>query len=119
MLAQAGLSEVPAGEIRIFADGQPVVFEHVKPWDTIDHVYIPIEPLLAALGADVAKDAAGDITVTLSAVRQTVLRLDESYFTHENQAIMPLEEIICTFPYVIEWVPELGVIAAAKGGAGH
>jgi len=98
------------GEIRVYIDDERVDMGRVQPWNTHDNIYIPIRPLLEALGAQVFLDErTHQLTVTVDD-EDTVLSLNEDYFILRGIAVTTFEEVRRLFPYIIEWFPEFSLI---------
>ncbi|MCL2036506.1 MAG: hypothetical protein FWG83_03865 [Oscillospiraceae bacterium] len=99
------------GDIRIFVKDVRVDMERLHPWNTEEYIYVPIRPLLEALGADITVDEkSGLLTVTILE-ESTVLARDRDYFIQKGAAVTTLDEITRLFPYVLEWYPEYSLIA--------
>jgi hypothetical protein len=102
------------GEIRLYVGGENVEIKGVQPWNTHGQIFIPIRPLIEALGGQVENDQnAGVLTITLLS-QQTRLSLDTDYFMNRGTAVTTIEELTRLFPYYIEWFPEYSLIIVAE-----
>jgi len=99
------------GDIRVFIDDQRVDMGRVAPWNTADSIFVPIRPLLEALGATVTLDERTHVLTISVQEQDTVLRLDVDYFILRGVAVTTIDEIERLFPYVFEWFPDFSLIA--------
>lgn len=99
------------GEIRVYIDDERIDMGRVAPWNTADFVYMPIRPLVEALGGQIAlNEKTNLLTITING-QDTLLALDKDYFIMKGIAVTTLDEIVRLFPYNIEWYPEFSLIA--------
>ena len=114
MLETTGLTTTSryayGGEIRVFIDDERVDMGRVQPWNTHDSIYVPIRPLLEALGAKVVLNERTQQLIVTVQEQDTVLMLNEDYFILRGIAVTTLEEIVRLFPYTLEWFPEFSLI---------
>lgn len=114
MLADTGLTTDSRfafrGDIRVFHQDTRLDMGRVQPWIRGDAIFVPIRPLLEALGANVHLDeSTGLLSITI-ADTVTVLALDQDYFIMRGVMVTTLAELIRLFPYTFEWFPELSLI---------
>ena len=115
MLADTGLTVDSRfafrGDIRVFLGGQRVDMGRVQPWISGDSLFVPVRPLLEALGARLElNEQAGLLSIFIKDT-VTVLALDVDYFIMRGSMVTTVSELTRLFPYTIEWFPELSLIA--------
>jgi len=115
MLADTGLTVDSRfafrGDIRIFLGNQRVDMGRVQPWISGDSVFVPIRPFLEALGAVVQlNEPTGELSISIGGT-VTLLMRDRDYFIMRGVMVTTLGELNRLFPYVVEWFPELSLIA--------
>lgn len=98
------------GDIRVFWGNQRVDMGRVQPWMVGDSIFVPVRPLLEALGATVHLDESTGALSIFIGDTATVLALDTDYFIMRGVMVTTLNELIRLFPYTIEWFPELSLI---------
>jgi len=99
------------GDIRVFLGDQRIDMGRVAPWIRGDSIFVPIRPFLEAVGAEVILDeTTGYLSIIIDDTR-TVLARDLDYFIMRGVMVTTLDELTRLFPYVIEWYPELSLIA--------
>ena len=115
MLQTTGISTTSRyayhGEIRVFIGNTRVDMGRVSPWNTDDHIFVPIRPLFEALGAEVTLNERTNILTIKIKEYETLLVLNNGYFILKGVAVTTAEEIIRLFPYTFEWFPEFNLIA--------
>ncbi|MCL2372005.1 MAG: hypothetical protein FWC78_01200, partial [Defluviitaleaceae bacterium] len=111
------------GDIRIFYGNQRINMGRVQPWIVGDSIFMPIRPLLEALGATVNLcETTGDLTIIVGDTITTLAQgLD--YFIMRGMMVTTMHELMRLFPYTIEWFPELSLITVyvpqdLRGGGG-
>ncbi|MCL2217312.1 MAG: hypothetical protein FWB91_09885 [Defluviitaleaceae bacterium] len=114
MLAATGLTTNSRfafrGDIRVFIGGERIDMGRVPPWISGDSIFIPVRPLLEALGAGVHLDErTGELSIFIYDT-VTVLARDRDYFIMRGVMVTTLNELNRLFPYTIEWFPELSLI---------
>ena len=114
MLAETGLTTDSRfafrGDIRVFWGADRIDMGRVPPWISNETIFIPIRPLLEALGARVELDErTGELSVYI-ADTVTVLTRDRDYFIMRGVMVTTLRELNRLFPYTIEWFPELSLL---------
>ena len=114
MLAETGLTVNSRfafrGDIRVFLGNQRVDMGRVQPWIRGDSIFIPVRPLLEALGAGVyLNESTGELSIFIGDT-VTTLALDSDYFIMRGVMVTTLSELIRLFPYTIEWFPELSLM---------
>ena len=115
MLADTGLTINSRfafrGDIRVFLGDQRIDMGRVAPWIRGDSIFVPIRPFLEALGAEVnLNEATGYLSIIIDDAATTLAR-DVDYFIMRGVMVTTLDELTRLFPYVIEWFPELSLIA--------
>jgi len=115
MLAETGLTVDSRfafrGEIRIFLGNQRIDMGRVQPWIRGDSIFVPIRPFLESLGAEVQlNESSGELSIFIDDT-VTILTRDRDYFILRGVMVTTLGELMRLFPYVIEWFPELSLIA--------
>lgn len=115
MLKATGLSTASRyayqGEIRVFIGDERVDMGNVQPWNTGDGIFVPITPLIEALGGEAAIDGDTNVLVVDIQGERTLLRQDSDYFILKGTAVTTVEELMRLFPYALEWFPEFSLIA--------
>ena len=98
------------GDIRVFLDDQRIDMGRVQPWIRGESIFVPVRPLLEALGAGVELDErTGELSVTIDNT-VTILARDRDYFIMRGVMVTTLGEFNRLFPYTAEWFPELSLI---------
>lgn len=115
MLADTGLTVNSRfafrGDIRVFLADQRVDMGRVQPWIAGDSIFVPVRPLLEAVGAYVdLNERTGELSIAIDDT-VTILARDRDYFIMRGVMVTTLGELIRLFPYVIEWFPELSLIS--------
>jgi len=115
MLADTGLTTGSRfafrGDIRVFLGSERVDMGRVPPWVSESSIFVPVRPLLEAVGAQVHLDErSGELSIFI-ADTVTVLSPDRDYFIMRGVMVTTLSELSRLFPYTIEWFPELSLIA--------
>ena len=99
------------GDIRVFLDGERIDMGRVAPWINGDSIFVPVRPMLEALGAEVHLDErSGELFIAVSE-SVTILQLDRDYFIMRGVMVTTLNELKRLFPYTIDWFPELSLIS--------
>jgi hypothetical protein len=105
------------GEIRVYIGNERVNMGRVNPWNTTENVYIPLRPLLEALGAKVTlNEDTGKLTVKINDGEKdvdTVMFRDADFFIKNGAMTTTMNEFIRLFPYRVEWFPEFNLIAVS------
>jgi len=114
MLAETGLTINSRfafrGDIRVFMGDERIDMGRVQPWIRGDAIFVPIRPLLEALGAEVnLNETTGVLTIVVDDTVTTLLR-DLDYFILRGIMVTTLHELTRLFPYTMEWFPELSLI---------
>ncbi len=114
MLAATGLSTESKyaykGDIRVYIGGDRVDMGRVQPWNTGEHIFVPIRPFFEALGAIVTMNDETHVLSITIADKDTVLTLDKDYFILRGVAVTTYDEIVRLFPYTFEWFDEFSLI---------
>lgn len=114
MLANTGLTTNSSysykGDIRVYIGDQKVDMGRVPPWNTAECIYVPIRPLLEALGGTIVLNEKTNLLTVTVGEDHTVFALDQDYFILKGTAVTTLDEIIRLFPYTLEWFPEFSLL---------
>jgi len=114
MLQDTGLSTNARfafrGGIRVFLGGERIDFGRVEPWLQRDTIFMPVRPLMEALGAEVHLNEGTGVLSIYVADTVTTMARDRDYFILRGVMVMPLSELIRLFPFAVEWFPELSLI---------
>ncbi len=114
MLSDTGLSTgskyAYKGDIRVYIGGEKVGMGRVPPWNTGEHIFLPIRPLFEALGANVTLNDETEVLTISIAGKDTVLALDKDYFILKGVAVTTFDEVVRLFPYTFEWFDEFSLI---------
>jgi len=98
------------GDIRVFLGNQRINMGRIQPWIREESIFIPIRPLLEALGAGVNLcETTGELSIIVGDTI-TILALDLDYFIMRGMMVTTLYELTRLFPYTMEWFPELSLI---------
>jgi sugar lactone lactonase YvrE len=114
MLAETGLSINSRfsfrGDVRVFMGSQRADMGRVQPWVASDAIFVPVRPLLEAMGAEVfLNERTGELSITIGN-QVTMLTADRDYFIMRGVMVTTLHELNRLFPYIIEWFPELNLL---------
>jgi len=114
MLAETGLSVdtrfVFRGDIRVFLGDRRIDMGRVQPWAQGGSIFVPIRPLLEALGSMVVLDETSGILYVRVGDTVTVLNRDRDYFIMRGVMVTTLDELLRLFPFTLEWFPELSLL---------
>ena len=114
MLAETGLTTDSRfafrGDIRVFMGEQRIDMGRVQPWIVGESIFVPVRPLMEALGAVVHLNEQTGILSIYVDNTITRLELDSDYFIMRGVMVTTLQEIMRLFPFTIEWFPELSLI---------
>ncbi|MCL1883996.1 MAG: hypothetical protein FWF81_09635 [Defluviitaleaceae bacterium] len=98
------------GDVRVFIGDERIDIGRVAPWVSGESVFVPMRPVLEALGAVVELDErSGELFIGIDDT-VTVLYRDIDYFIMRGVMVTTLSEFNRLFPYTVEWFPELSLI---------
>lgn len=98
------------GDIRVFLDNERIDMGRVQPWIRGGSIFLPVRPLLEALGADVVlNETTGNLYIFVGDT-VTLLARDTDFFIMRGVMVTTMCELLRLFPYTIEWFPELSLI---------